>query len=538
VIQDTSRSLRLLAVLILLALGIIVFLPVGAVLARSVWVDGHVSLDAYRTILSSARQWGLLRNTLMIAAGATILATLLGAACGWALERFDVPGRKWLAGLLALPLLIPPYVNAIVWADLLGRQGLLRFGLDVTASSVSTALSPYTVAGVILVLSLSYFPIVSLATAAAFRRYDPRVEEPARLAMGGGRVFRSIAFPLIAPSILSGALLVFVLSLVEFAVPSLLQVNVYAVEIYGRFSATYEFAQAAAQAMPLLLCGVAALAAWMLYIRPRQGRLAGRAPRTDRIRKGGGQAWAAAGLCLGIVALAVVLPLAVMVQRSMPAGSYLDVWKTAREEMASSLLLAALSATVLTGLAFAMGLLARARHRSACAYPAALLGFLVSGPLLGIGLILVWNRPAPFALVYDTPIVLVLACAARFLFFAYCAIDAALRDLPLRLDEAAAVAGVPWRRRAGTILLPLVSPALFGVWGLAFVLSLRELDAAVLVTPPGWTPLSVRLFSLMHYGPGRLVAALSVVTVMLVMAAAAMTALMYLKARKLIDARR
>ena len=516
---------RLASAATFLAFAGTALLPVAIVFALSLRPEGASTLDAYASVLADARQWGLLRNTLTIAGGTALLATILGAPMAWAIEYLRVPTRGALAWAVAIPLLIPPYVSAIVWADALGRRGLLRFGLDAAGGSFS----PYTVTGVILVLALSYFPIVTLTTAAAFRRYDARVEEPARLVRGKARVFGAITMPLLAPAVLTGAMLVFILALVEFAVPSLLQVSVYTIEIYSRFSVAYDAAGAAAQSLPLLLCGTGVLVCWLLYVKPRQGRLPGRATARSARRATG--SIIAALACWLLVAVSSALPLALLIRRSLPLSTYVEVWKTAREEAAASLMLAAVSATVLVILAFAMAYFARAKRPAARLYPLSFLPFLISGPLLGIGLILVWNRPGACAIVYDSPVVLVLACVARFLFFAYAALHAAMRDLPPRLEEAAAVAGVPRRQQAAGILLPLLSPALAGVWGLGFVFSLRELDAAVLVAPPGWNPLSVRLFSLMHYGPSRLVAALSVTTVVMVLAGGAVTAFMYTKAR-------
>jgi len=76
------------------------------------------------------------------------------------------------------------------------------------------------------------------------------------------------------------------------------------------------------------------------------------------------------------------------------------------------------------------------------------------------------------------------------------------------------------------------------VWGLCFLFSFAEVDASVLLCPPGRTTLPVRLFSLMHYGPGRYVAALSVLTVIIILAAAAVIAKIYLATQERTDARR
>src|SRR5690606_21518376 len=152
-----------------------------------------------------------------------------------------------------------------------------------------------------------------------------------------------------------------------------------------------------------------------------------------------------------------------------------------RDEIRTSVVVAASSATVLTALAAAMAYTARRRalgHRLHALSP---LPFVASGPLLGIGLIRLWNRAGLPALVYDSLAILIVACTAHCLFFGYAAAHAALRDLPRALDEAAEACGVSWGRTATGILLPLMGPALVGAWGIGFALAFRELDAAVLV---------------------------------------------------------
>ncbi len=528
-ISLTVFSGAALAVFIVVAL-----LPIAMLFVRSVWVDGGLSLRAYASVLAGARQWQLLGNTLGIALGTALAAALMGAPIGFALEFIRVPTRAALMYALAIPILMPTYINAIVWTDALRFWGIVLPRVD-GAPVFGTFI--YSVSGVVLVLALSYFPIVAMSTAAALRRYDRRLEEPAKLVGCSARVFLGIALPLIAPSIFAGTMLVFVLALVEFATPSFLQVNVYAVEIYTQFSTTYDAAAAVAQAVPLVACGMAVLACWFIYIRPREGRLSGyrsAGPPRSTTRAG----VLAAVLCWAVIGFSSVVPVAILLARSWPLSSFIEVWQTAHEEIGSSLLLAACSATLLAAIAAATAYLAHVRRPTARVYALSLVPFLMSGPLIGVGLIAVWNHAGPCAWVYDTPVILVLACAARFLFFAHYALHAAMRAIPPRLEEAAAVSGVPWWRQASGIVMPLILPALIGVWGLGFICSLRELDAAVLVAPPGWNPLSVRLFSLMHYGPSRLVAALSLTTLGLVVAAAGLAGLAYTCAKRRLDARR
>jgi iron(III) transport system permease protein len=515
---------------------VIVVLPIGAVFWRSVWGDDGFTLAAYGTVLTGARQWVLLGNSLAIAAGTAALATVLGVASGLALEYHRVPTRRVLSWCLAVPFLVPPSIFAMAWVDCLGNNGLVtRLVRLVTGPDVSLP-SLYTRSGVVLVLGLAYFPVVALSTVVALRRFDYRLIEAARLAGRGRRLLPGIVLPVIAPAVLTGTLFVFVLALVGMAVPSLLQINTYPVELHAA-SADYDYPAATAQAFPLLACGLAAFAVWGLFLRPRQAWLTGaRRPRGDLPVSRHGRAGLTV-FCWTLVLVSAALPLFTLVLRADSPESFVTVLISAKEEMAASLAVGAGAATVLTTLALLMAFLARGSRWLARLQVASIVPFLASGPILGMGLIALWNRHGPAGAVYDSLAVVVLACAARYCYLAHVGFTAAMRDLHPSLDEAAVLAGVPWYRRLIGIVVPLLWPALAAAWGLGFLFAVREVDATVLVCPPGVTTLPVRLFTLMHYGPSSDVAALSLLTVALILIGAAMTAVAYNQAKRIVNER-
>ena len=511
---------------------VVVLLPIGMIMLGSVHSDEGWSFDAYRTVLTESRQWSLLWNSLAIAVGAALGATVLGVPIAFAINYFRVPGHKLLPPCVAVPFLIPPYIATIAWIDLLGQNGFVA--RTFSAWSGVDFPSIYGIGGVVFVLSLAYFPIVTLTTAVALARFDHRLEEAGQLVAGSNRVFWRIVVPLVMPSILTGTLFVYVLSLIGLGTPSLLQVNTYPVQVYAATS-YYDTPSATAQAIPLVACGAIALILWRLYLRPRQAWLTG-ASRSSRQSRGRPAIRALLAVwCWGAVGVAAVVPVAVLAARSLPLSTFSEVWLTAKEEIGVTLFIATGSATILLVMAILISLGARGADRFRHVYSLSLIPFLISGPMVGLGLIALWNRPGPLGYVYDSLLIVALACVARYLFFAHQGIASALKDLHPHLEESAAVAGVPrWRSVTG-IIVPLLRPMIAAVWGMGFVFALRELDAAVLVAPPGPPPLAVRLFSLMHYGPSRLVAALSLVTVAIILAIAGLTTVCYQRWRLVSD---
>jgi iron(III) transport system permease protein len=360
----------------------------------------------------------------------------------------------------------------------------------------------------------------------ALRGLDRRLHESARLTNGRWQTFIHVTVPLTGPPILSGSLFVYILAMINFNVASLLQVVTYPVEIYTRFSLSYSPGHATAQAMPLLLVGLAPVALWMVFARSRKGWM----KRPEYTTQKPSAPFAnAAGIVYAsfLAAISVLLPVGLLVTRAGPLKTYGEAWATAKEEIVTSLIVATISATAITLLAFVGSYLAHKGSRAAKAGQLAIVPFLISGPLIGIGLIFLWNRPGPAGLVYDSVAVLIIASMARYAFLAHQGIAVALSAIDPKLEEAARVAGIPLWRQAGGIVMPLLAPALIVAWVLSFIYTFSEVDATILVCPPGWTTLPVRLHTLMHYGPSNLIAALSVITIAIVMTAAGAGALAF-----------
>ena len=509
--------------------------PVGVAFFHSLCQENGFTLSAYQQVLGQTRQWTLLGNTVAVAVCSTFLATGIGTVLALSIEYLRVPCRRLLFVGGVIPLLIPNYVMAVAGVEVFGSNGLLQAAVNRIAGAVWVPPSLNNVGGVVLVLALSYYPVILLTTRHALQRMDARFEEAARLAAGPGRSFRCIVLPLLGPSIMIGAVMVFLLSLVSFSVPSLLQVNVYSVDVFTTFNAFYDTSAAMAQSLPLLGLGLSALLAGDRYLKSRRCWLSGAVrpcitPRGTPILRlmaliGGGV----------IVGFSSIVPIMVLIWRSLPWTTYAETFSTAWGEIGTSFIVASVSATIITGLGFSLACIdlwhvhqrSRLSLRRRIIPGLCIVPFLVSGPVLGAAFIALWNRPGFPGMIYDSLLILVLVCVARFIFFAERGFAASMADMDQELVEAARVLGISWWRILLRIIWPLSGPTAVGVWGLSFLFTFGEIDATALLCPPGGNTLTMRIFSLMHYGPGPMVAALCVITVALILLCAAAVALAY-----------
>lgn len=192
---------------LLAAVGAAFFvLPLLGLILRAPWAHAWEDLTAPETLAA-------LRLSLVASLSATALALVMGVPLAWLYARARFPGRSLLRALTTLPMVLPPVVGGIALLLAFGRRGLLGQLLDRTFGIGL----PFTTAGVVMAETFVAMPFLILTVEAGLRSMDLRYEEAART-LGAGRwtVFRWVTVPLIAPSLVAGAVLCWARALGEF----------------------------------------------------------------------------------------------------------------------------------------------------------------------------------------------------------------------------------------------------------------------------------------------------------------------------------
>lgn len=473
--------------------------PVGYLVGVSL-----TRFDVLSAILLDARQLQLLFNTALLGFGTALLATAIGVPLGATLARVTLPQKGLLRIVLAAPLLLPPYIVGLAWTYL-GSQlvGAGLIGRELVSEWT------YSLPATILVLSVVLYPISMLATEAAMRRVDGRLEEAALLVAPLRRVLRRITLPLVAPGVCASALVIFVLAISEFGVPGLLRVRVYTTEVFTAFAALYDFSRAIVLAVPLLLLclSVAIVAAALLGDRLVTTR------RTIENHALLLDAWSRpAGVSVAVmVVIALIVPIGILVNEAMDTRSLSAVVAGSGSAMANSLFLATTGATLVVLVAIGLGYgRARAGRRlGRLGDIMFVVAFGVPGTIVGVGLIGLWNRPGVFGTVYGTDAMFMLGYLARLLPLAALAVAATTRTVPISHEEAATASGAGWLRTMRRIVLPQMRLGLAAAWVIVFVLAFGELGVSILIAPPGEATLPIRVYTIIANAPPSDVAALA-----------------------------
>ena len=161
--------------------------------------------------------------TLKVACWATLIALLLGVACGFALARARWPGRRWLAAALTLPMVLPPTVLGYYLIVLLGRNSPLG-GWLLSTWGITLM---FTWQGAVVAATAVAFPFVFISARAAFEGVDTRLEQAARvLGAGEFKVFVQVSLPLAVRGIAAGTTLAFARGMGEFGATLMIAGNI------------------------------------------------------------------------------------------------------------------------------------------------------------------------------------------------------------------------------------------------------------------------------------------------------------------------
>lgn len=441
-------------------------------------------------------------NSLFLASGTVGCSLILGVPLAIFLVKTDLPFKKWLKYIYLIPIFIPPSIIALSWISLLGSARWL-----------------YTPWGAIALLTLCYFPFVTLLSCGGISVVGRDLEEAARVDYSGLGILRHITLPYAFNYILAGGLFVFVFAVSNYEIPALLGINTFPVEIFAQFSGFYDYQKACLFSLPLVALTTAMIILAARLMQNRDYIAVGATWSNPWIIKLGR---VAKGLALIFILLllgtSTVLPFSVLAQRAGKFAVYLKAIKLSWPELNFSLFWALAGTILAVSLSFVIAYVLE-RSRGALKhtlYYLSILPFAIAPTVLGIILIKIFNRPT-LDFIYSSPLILLAAYLLRFSPFAVRILSASIRHIDPDLENEAEICGAGLWRKLFLILAPLCRRGLIISFAIIFALILGELAMTILLVPAGMSTLALKIYTLMHYGSSRLVAALALILALLIL---------------------
>jgi iron(III) transport system permease protein len=500
-----------------------------------------LTLANYATALSDPNLYQAILNAVIYSVGGGAISFVLGTYLAWLTERTDIPFKGLIYGSVLVAMMIPGVLFTISWILLISpKAGLINIYLRQIFGLTQGPLDPYGMVGMILVSGIDDFYTPFLFMAAALRSMDPSLEEASITSGAGGfATFFRVTLRLMLPAALAVGLLIFIRGLEDFEVPALLGlpagVYVLSTEIYLSVRRPpSNFNMAATFSMFYLLVAIVGLYFYFRLTRvgERFAVITGKGfrPRLTRLRS-----WRmpAALTALGIVAVAVYLPLAVLAWTSLLPWYEAPSWEMARAVTLKNFywlfhdgrILVALRNNFVVGISAAavVTLFAAAISwiviRTRIPGRKVLDGLAFSAlayPSMVLGLALIWfylTVPIP---IYATLWILVVAYVTKRLPNSVRLCSAVMIQIQKELEDASAVCGATFLRTFCRIILPLLVPGLFVSFATTLMITFKALSLPVLLGHAGSELVPLLFFDLFESGQYPKVAALGTATIVII----------------------
>ncbi|WP_027633039.1 ABC transporter permease [Clostridium hydrogeniformans] len=523
---------------VILTLAIFIIYPLIAVLKVSFIDNGSFSLDAYINTLNDSEFKSALWNTLILGFTVGILSTIIGFIFAYADSYIKSHFKKIFKIVSILPIISPPFVLALSSIILFGQYGLItRQILGIQDASI------YGFKGIVIVQTMTFFPVAYLLLTGLLKKIDPSLEEAARN-MGASRwtTFKTVTLPLMIPGIANAFLLTFIESVADFSNPMVIGGNfsTLATKIYMQAIGNYDMKGGAAVAVILMIISILLFVLEKYWIEKKSYvTVTGKASRERDVITEGKIVWPIDIFCLLISLFVflfyILIPLGglfkvVGVDYSLTLDHFKYVFNLGLSSLIDTTYLAAIATPItgIYGMIIAFLIVRKKFLGKGFVEFTSLLAMAVPGTVVGIGYLSAFNSK-PLMLT-GTAAIIIISFIMRSVPVGVRSGVASLQQIDPAIEEAASDLGANTRKVFTSITLPLIKPAFFSGLVYTFVRSMTAVSAVVFLVSARYKLLTVQVLS--QVDTGRFGVACAFATVLIVIVYIAIS-IMYFALSKL-----
>jgi iron(III) transport system permease protein len=400
----------------------------------------------------------------------------------------------------------------------------------------------YSLLAMSVIAGLTHVPNVYVYASSALKNLGSDVEEAARVA--GASPFRvavSVSLPLIMPAMLFSAVLIFFLGLELFGLPLVLGdpeghlvLSTYLYKLTNKLGTpSYHLMAAVAVCIVALTIPLVLLQRRLLQNVRKYATIKGKAGRIRELPLGKWR-WLAVALVYAWLIVAVIVPLTGIALRAfvtnwgfgvkladaLTLDTFRTIWNEPTDVRAiiNTILLGVIGGAITVACYTAIGFATHRRNDgwSRVIDYLVLLPRAVPGLLIGLAFLWVFLFFPPLQPLRATMFSMWLAYTVVWLAYGMRLVSSSLLQVSNELEEAARTVGASRGRISREITLPLIRHGLLGSWLLVFMIFEREYSTGVYLLAPGNEVIGASLVSLWQGGAIDIVAALSLVNIVLV----------------------
>ena len=513
-------------IIIALVLFLLVFevFPLLYLVYHAFFPAGSFSLEAFQRVYTYKLNWNALRNTMVTASVSMIFGVVIAFPLAWLIGRTNLHFKKFFRTLFVMTYMVPPYVGAMAWLRLLNPTvGTLNKFLANIFNLSSMPFDIYSVGGLIWVLTTFYYPYAFITISRAMEKMDPSLEEASKISGASPlKTVATITMPMMMPSIVAAALLVFVSAASCYGIPSIIgapgNIDTVTTRIidFVYLGSSEGLSDATTLAVFLML-----VANIILYLstfvvgRKQYITVSGKSTRPNIVDLG---KWRIPVTILVIIFAIIVvgIPFATVFATSFTTNmgkslfspgnfttKYWQVVFTRRQIIHSaknSLISASVAATAGIVISCVMAYLLTRTRVKGRHIPDFLITLGSGTPSIVIALGLIMTMSGKFIInIYNTLFIMIVAYMIKYLMMGMRTIVSAMTQIHESLEEAAQISGAGWIRRFKDVTIPLIAPSVVAGWFLIFMPCFYELTMSTLLYSTDTKTIGYELYQYQTY---------------------------------------
>ena len=490
--------------------------------------SGAWSLMNYIQFFSKKYYTSALINSFKLTISVTVIAVLIGVPLAYFMSFYKIKGKGILEVLFIISMMSPNFIGAYSWILLLGRNGsvtkFLEKALGINMPSI------YGFAGMLLVFSLKLYPFIYIYVSGALKKIDVALSEAAEsLGCGGLKKVFTVIMPLITPTLVAAALLVFMNCMADFGTPALIGEGyrvmptlVYS-EFVGESGGSANFAACMATIMIIITALVFFLQKW--YINTKSFTMSSIRPIQPKEPKGIFKVLIY--LYIYLLAGLSIIPQAMVVYTSFKAtrmqvfvdgfslGSYKKVADKALAAVTNTYVFCFFAIVIIITLGMLIAYLT-VRRRSVLTSAIdsiAMFPYIVPGSVLGITLLIAFNhKPLMLA---GTAFIIIISLVIRRLAYTLRSSSAILYQISPSMEEAAVSLGDTPAKSFVKVTAKMMLPGVASGAILSWITIINELSSSVMLYTSKTKTMSVAIYNEViraSYGPAAALASILTLT--------------------------
>ena len=420
-----------------------------------------------------------LLNSLKLTVCVTICSLLIGVPLAYIMSFFKIRGKSIIEILIIISMMSPNFIGAYSWILLLGRSGVVTQFLSNTFGIKMPSI--YGFGGMLLVFTLKLYPFIYMYVSGALKKVDVAVCEAAEsLGCNAIRKVFTVVMPLVTPTAIASALLVFMNCMADFGTPALigegydvLPTKIY-IEFVGESGGSAYFASAMASLMVVITAVLFLLQKW--YVNKKSFTMSAMRPIQPTRAKGAKNVIMHVFTYL-LVILSVVPHLVIIWTslRKTEVQYFVDGYSF---ESYTKIFDTALSSIQNTYL-----------------YTIAMFPYIIPGSVLGITLLLAFNGKGDPMVLSGTAAIMIISLVIRRLAYTLRSSSAILYQISPSVEEAAISLGDSPLKAFVKVTAKLMLPGVISGAILSWITLINELSSSVMLYTANTRTMSVAIYN-------------------------------------------